>query len=168
MLIFRVFSFFHSPITFIMYGWHAAILREPFYCGTQNDYPRDAKLNELKRVRFMFPAQNLRFPPSSAMLGVSGSIYPWNNRAYFCRALFHCNSICLKLVVHIQAEQDGEMNQMTLPYRHRVRNLSPGDLRKIRLVSVTEHILKLEHQSVSCHLLHHNNQTCISVYFFHG
>ena len=75
------------------------------------------------------------------------------------------------------------MNQMTLHYRHRVWNLSFGDLRQTRLVSVTEppapppqtplpppthtalhiyelqgkHILKLEQQSVSCHLLHHNN-----------
>ena len=86
-----------------------------------------------------------------------------------------------------QAEQDGEMNQMTLPYRHRVRNLSPGDLKRIIYVSVTEpelpppntasfraagngkHIilyyilfsLKLEYQSVSRYLLHQSNGACI-------
>ena len=84
------------------------------------------------------------------------------------------------------------MNQMTLHYRHRVWNLSFGDLRQTRLVSVTEppppskplppppihthtqhcislqgkQILKLEQQSVSCYLLHHTNQ--IFVCFFHG
>ena len=77
---FSEFLLFHSPITFHWgESWHASILREPFYCGTQHDYPRDAKLNELKRVQFMFPAQNLRSPPASALLGWSGSIPPWNN-----------------------------------------------------------------------------------------
>ena len=33
----------------------------------------------------------------------------------------------------------GEMNEMTLPYRHRIRNLSPGGLRRsTRYLSVTE------------------------------
>ena len=67
----------------------------------------------MKRVRFMFPAQNLRSPPASALLGGSGNIPPWNNT--FAERCFIV-IICLKLFVHIQSEQDSEMNQMTLPY----------------------------------------------------
>ena len=136
----------------------------------------------------MFPAQNLRSPPASAMLGGSGSIPPCNNT--FAERCFIV-IICLKLFVHIQIEQDGDIYQMTLHYRHRVWNLSFGDLRQTRLVSVTEpppppktpspphthttlhlyelqgkYILKLEQQSLSCHLLHHNTQK--RFFFFHG
>ena len=57
----------------------------------------------------MFPAQNLRSPPASALLGGSGSIPPPPLKYYFSS-----NIICL---------------------------------------------------SVSCHLLHHNNQTCICVFY---
>ena len=86
---FFVFLLFHSPITFHRGEcWHASILREPFYCGAQHDYPRDAKLNT----------------HNTASLWVA-------RKTYF------------------------------VP-------------------------LKLEHQSVSCHLLHHNNQTCIYGIFF--
>ena len=53
-----------------------------------------------------------------------------------------CRVFCIVMIyvkqITTQAEQDGEMNQMTLPYRHRVRNLSPGDLKRIIYVSVTE------------------------------
>ena len=76
----------------------------------------------------MFPALNLRSPPASALLERSGSIPP--EIILLHRALFYCNNICLKLFVHLQTEQDGEMNQMTLPSRHRVRDLCFGDLRQ--------------------------------------
>ena len=58
----------------------------------------------------MFPAQNLRSPLASTCSDGLGA-YP-----------SEYNNICLKLFVHMQAKQYGEMNQMTLPYRHMVRS----------------------------------------------
>ena len=46
--------------------------------------------------------------------------------------------------------EDGEMNEMTLPFRHRIQNSSPGGLRqKARYLSVTEVLRNTEYLLVS-------------------